>query len=127
MREISFQQALDEAMAEEMRRDPRVFALATLRNPALEKEFGDKRVRFTPISEAAFTGTTLVYEAEADGFLRKMVRSMVGGLVAAGRGAVAIEDLARALEARDRRAWPAPAAARGLPLVRVLSPAGMLG
>ena len=59
MREISFQQALDEAMAEEMRRDPRIFALATVRNPALEKEFGDKRVRFTPISEAAFTGIGL--------------------------------------------------------------------
>ena len=59
MREISFQQALDEAMAEEMRRDPRIFALATVRNSALEKEFGDKRVRFTPISEAAFTGIGL--------------------------------------------------------------------
>jgi pyruvate/2-oxoglutarate/acetoin dehydrogenase E1 component len=59
VREISFQQALDEAMAEEMRRDPRIFALATVRNPALEKEFGDKRVRFTPISEAAFTGIGL--------------------------------------------------------------------
>src|SRR5262249_56446632 len=59
MREISFQQALDEAMAEEMQRDPRIFALATVRNPALEKEFGDKRVRFTPISEAAFTGIGL--------------------------------------------------------------------
>jgi tRNA pseudouridine38-40 synthase len=62
---------------------------------------------------------TLVYEVEADGFLRKMVRSLVGGLVAAGRGALDVEDLARALEARDRRRWPAPAAARGLTLVRV--------
>jgi pyruvate dehydrogenase E1 component beta subunit len=59
VREISFQQALDEAMAEEMRRDARIFALATVRNAALEREFGDKRVRFTPISEAAFTGIGL--------------------------------------------------------------------
>src|SRR5262249_14034246 len=59
VRGISFQQALDEAMAEEMRRDPRIFALATGRNPALEKEFGDKGGRFTPISEAAFTGIGL--------------------------------------------------------------------
>ena len=29
MREISFQKALDEAVAEEMRRDPRVITLAT--------------------------------------------------------------------------------------------------
>ena len=59
MREITFTQALDEAMAEEMRRDERIIALATVRNPALEKEFGGKRVRFTPISEAAFTGIGL--------------------------------------------------------------------
>jgi tRNA pseudouridine38-40 synthase len=73
-------------------------------------------------SEAVFDGGTLVYEVEADGFLRKMVRSMVGGLVAAGRGALAVEDLARALEARDRRAWPPPADACGLTLVRVSYP-----
>jgi len=79
-------------------------------------------VRTVTRSQAAFAGATLVYEAEADGFLRKMVRSMVGGLVAAGRGAVRPADLARALEARDRRAWPAPAAACGLTLVRVAYP-----
>ena len=46
-------------MAEEMRRDPRVIALATTQAPALEQEFGTKRVRITPISEAAFTGIGL--------------------------------------------------------------------
>jgi tRNA pseudouridine38-40 synthase len=56
---------------------------------------------------------------EADGFLRKMVRSIVGGLIAAGRGAVTLEDLRRALQSGDRGAWPAPAEARGLTLVRV--------
>jgi len=59
MREISFTQALAEAMAEEMRRDARVIALATTRAPALEQEFGTQRVRITPISEAAFTGIGL--------------------------------------------------------------------
>jgi pyruvate dehydrogenase E1 component beta subunit len=59
MPEITFTQALAEAMAEEMRRDPRVIALATTQAPALEQEFGDKRVRITPISEAAFTGIGL--------------------------------------------------------------------
>lgn len=59
MREISFAQALDEAMIEEMQRDERVITLATRRAPALENKFGDKRVRFTPISEAAFTGIGL--------------------------------------------------------------------
>lgn len=64
-------------------------------------------------------GATLVYEVEADGFLRKMVRSLVGGLVAAGRGATSVAGLALALEARDRRAWPPPVEGRGLVLVRV--------
>jgi tRNA pseudouridine38-40 synthase len=69
-------------------------------------------------SEVTFDDDGLTYEVEADGFLRRMVRSMVGGLVAAGRGAP-IDTLRAALEARDRRAWPAPAPARGLTLVRV--------
>jgi tRNA pseudouridine38-40 synthase len=69
--------------------------------------------------QAAGLGPTLVYEVEADGFLRRMVRSLVGGLVAAGRGAASVADLRRALEARDRGLWPPPAEARGLTLVRV--------
>ena len=74
--------------------------------------------RLEPPPEAG-TGPVLVYETEADGFLRKMVRSMVGGLLAAGSGRVPVAGLARALAARDRRAWPPPAEARGLVLVRV--------
>jgi tRNA pseudouridine38-40 synthase len=61
----------------------------------------------------------MVYEVEAGGFLRKMVRSLVGGLVAVGRGALSVDDLREALEARDRRRWPPPAEACGLTLVRV--------
>ena len=59
MREITFQQALEEAVAEEMRRDRRVITMGTdfTGNPA--KEFGTERVRFTPISEAALTGMGL--------------------------------------------------------------------
>jgi tRNA pseudouridine38-40 synthase len=76
-------------------------------------------VRTVTRSEARFEGATLVYEVEADGFLRKMVRSLVGGLVAAGRGTLDLDELRRALEARDRRAWPPPAPACGLFLVRV--------
>jgi tRNA pseudouridine38-40 synthase len=53
-----------------------------------------------------------------------MVRSMVGGMIAAGRGVVGLDELARALEARDRRGWPAPAPACGLTLVRVDYPPG---
>jgi len=59
LREISFSQALDEAVAEEMRRDERVITLGTdfTGNPI--KEFGPARVRFTPISESVLTGMGL--------------------------------------------------------------------
>ncbi len=59
MREISFQKALEEAVAEEMRRDPRVILLATDFTGDPIKEFGPDRVRFTPISEAVLTGMGL--------------------------------------------------------------------
>ncbi len=59
MRDISFQKALDEAVAEEMRRDPRVITLATDFTGDPVKEFGPARVRFTPISEAVLTGMGL--------------------------------------------------------------------
>ncbi|MGH7389537.1 MAG: alpha-ketoacid dehydrogenase subunit beta [Candidatus Rokuibacteriota bacterium] len=59
MREISFQKALEEAVAEEMRRDPRVILMATDFTGDPVKEFGPTRVRFTPISEAVLTGMGL--------------------------------------------------------------------
>jgi pyruvate/2-oxoglutarate/acetoin dehydrogenase E1 component len=59
VREISFQKALDEAVAEEMRRDARVITMATDFTGDPIKEFGPARVRFTPISEAVLTGMGL--------------------------------------------------------------------
>ncbi len=73
-------------------------------------------------SDARFEAATLVYEVEADGFLRKMARSLVGGLIAVGRGRLSLGALAAALDRRDRSTWPAPAEARGLTLVRVVYP-----
>ncbi|MDR7543223.1 MAG: alpha-ketoacid dehydrogenase subunit beta [Armatimonadota bacterium] len=64
-REITFAQAVREALAEEMRRDPRVFIIgedvAEAGTPfkvlsGLVEEFGRERVIDTPISEAGFTG-----------------------------------------------------------------------
>ena len=76
-------------------------------------------VRTVTRSEVHWDGDTMVFDVEADGFLRKMVRAMVGGLIAAGRGAVTVNDLAAALDARDRSRWPAPAGAEGLYLMSV--------
>jgi len=59
MRQLTFAQALDEAVAEEMRRDERVITLGTDFTGDPIKEFGPQRVRFTPISESAITGMGL--------------------------------------------------------------------
>lgn len=65
MREITYRQAINEAMEEEMKRDSSVFligedvgAYGGVRQvtKGLQKKFGDKRVKDTPISEAAFVG-----------------------------------------------------------------------
>jgi len=64
-REITFAQAINEALAEEMRRDPRVFIIgedvAEAGTPfkvlsGLVKEFGAQRVIDSPISEAGISG-----------------------------------------------------------------------
>ena len=65
MREISYRQALNEAMEEEMLRDPNVFLIgeevaeyngAYKVSQGLLEKFGPKRVLDTPISEAGFAG-----------------------------------------------------------------------
>ncbi|MFQ5666808.1 MAG: alpha-ketoacid dehydrogenase subunit beta [Candidatus Binatia bacterium] len=63
MREIGFIQAINEALAEEMERDPTVFIMgedvrlgAFGATRGLIDKFGARRVRNTPISEAGFAG-----------------------------------------------------------------------
>jgi len=59
MRELTYNEAAVEAVAEEMRRDPKIFYLSTDPIPPLIKEFGDQRIRATPIAEAALTGMAI--------------------------------------------------------------------
>jgi len=59
MREITYAQAGAEAIAEEMRRDPKTFHLATDAPPPLVEEFGSSRVRACPIAEGALTGMAI--------------------------------------------------------------------
>ena len=56
---------------------------------------------------------------EADGFLRHMVRNIVGTAVEVGRGRNAPEDIARILGSKDRRLAGPTAPARGLFLEKV--------
>src|ERR1700760_1474496 len=59
MRELTYNEAALEAVAEEMRRDPKIFYMSTDAIPTLLKEFGAERVRATPITEAALTGMAI--------------------------------------------------------------------
>jgi pyruvate dehydrogenase E1 component beta subunit len=59
MRELSYAAAGLEAVVEEMRRDPKIFYMSTDPSMVLQKEFGETRVRATPIAEAALTGISI--------------------------------------------------------------------
>jgi pyruvate dehydrogenase E1 component beta subunit len=56
MRELTYNEAAVAAIAEEMRRDPKIFYMSTDPIGALLDEFGPERIKATPIAEAAFTG-----------------------------------------------------------------------
>jgi pyruvate dehydrogenase E1 component beta subunit len=53
---MSYAAALEGAMADEMRRDSRVFTMSTSPSPSLLAEHGPLRVKRMPISEATMTG-----------------------------------------------------------------------
>jgi pyruvate dehydrogenase E1 component beta subunit len=89
MREISYRDALNEALREEMLRDKTVFLLgedigkywegAFKVTKNLAKEFGDERVRDTPISESAIIG---VAAGVAITGMRPVAEIMFGDLTA---------------------------------------------
>ncbi len=59
MKEVNYAQAGWEALQEEFRRDNRFIYMGTARPGALAKEFGEERVRGTPLSESAFVGAAI--------------------------------------------------------------------
>ena len=61
----------------------------------------------------------LIFEIEADGFLRYMVRSIVGTLVDVGLGKITPADFKHTLDSSDRSRAGVTAPARGLILVKV--------
>ncbi len=64
-------------------------------------------------------GDWLWLDVEADGFLYNMVRAIAGTLVNVGRGHWPLEQVARILQAQDRREAGPTAPAQGLFLMRV--------
>jgi len=89
VRKITYREALREALQEEMRRDPTVFLLgedigrhwggAFKVTDGLAEEFGDERVRDTPISESAIVGTAV---GAAITGMRPVAEIMFGDLTA---------------------------------------------
>ncbi len=61
----------------------------------------------------------LIYTVRGNGFLHHMVRNLVGTFLLVGKGTLAATDVTRILEARNRSAAGATAAASGLYLVGV--------
>ena len=70
-------------------------------------------------------GPETVWVFRAEGFLKQMVRNLMGALVAVGRGSMTVEGVRAILAGGDRRQAPPTAPAQGLCLRAVLyDPAG---
>jgi tRNA pseudouridine38-40 synthase len=74
------------------------------------------RLTASPISEI---GTQIIYDVTGDGFLRHMVRVMVGTLIEVGSGRLNATHIDEIIASRDRRAAGPTAPPHGLFLVRV--------
>ena len=64
----------------------------------------------------------LYFEITGKGFMRYMVRNIMGALVEVGRGNLTVEDFQRIMEARDRKVAPPPAPPQGLVLKKIEYP-----
>jgi tRNA pseudouridine38-40 synthase len=59
------------------------------------------------------------FSITGDGFLRQMVRIMIGTILEVGKGRMSIEDLRHTLQSRDRMQAGPPAPAHGLTLLEI--------
>ena len=62
----------------------------------------------------------LIFEFEANGFLRYMVRTIVGAIVKVGLGEMSVDDLHKIVTSKDRRHPGTKAPPGGLYLKRVM-------
>ena len=76
-------------------------------------------VRAITSADWTVDGPLLTFQIAGKGFLRYMVRSLVGTLVEIGRGLRPADEMARVLASRDRTGAGRTAPARGLFLVKV--------
>ncbi|HQP32337.1 MAG TPA: tRNA pseudouridine(38-40) synthase TruA [Deltaproteobacteria bacterium] len=76
-------------------------------------------VRTVTVSELVMKEGRLYYIIEGSGFLRHMVRNIIGTLLMVGRGGLAPEDISGIIESRDRSKAGPTAPPQGLYLVAV--------
>jgi tRNA pseudouridine38-40 synthase len=76
-------------------------------------------VRTVTRSELRTSGDEIIYTIEAAGFLRYMVRTIVGTLLEVGRGRIRPDEIPEIFRHKDRSLAGPTAAAKGLTLVRV--------
>lgn len=81
-----------------------------------------RRLEIRRESWSTLSQEMLVVEVEADGFLYKMVRTIVAALLEVGLGRCGADRPGELLEGRDRRLGPATAPPDGLYLARVVYP-----
>jgi tRNA pseudouridine38-40 synthase len=101
-----------------MRRAARLF-VRTADFSAFSSNRDRTPVRTVTRSELRTSGGEIVYTIEARGFLRYMVRTIVGTLLEVGRGRLRPEQVEDIFRLGDRSLAGATAAAKGLILVRV--------
>jgi len=77
-------------------------------------------VRKVTRSEIKKSGDEIIYTIEANGFLRYMVRTIVGTILEVGRGRVALEDIESIFGEKKRTLSSPTAPAKGLCLIKVI-------
>jgi tRNA pseudouridine38-40 synthase len=106
--------------------------IASMKRAAADMEGTKDFTSFCAADSSAKTKTRRVLEVRiiekgplievwvlGEGFLKQMIRIMVGTLVAVGQGKLADDCVPGILAAKDRRAAPSTAPAQGLSLVRI--------
>jgi tRNA pseudouridine38-40 synthase len=87
----------------------------------IDPDGGTNTVRTVRVADwAEAPGGRLTFDIEAEAFLQRMVRSVVGALRQVGGGALSAGGFADLLAAKDRRQCPPAAPPQGLCLVAVL-------
>ncbi|MCX7661877.1 MAG: tRNA pseudouridine(38-40) synthase TruA [Candidatus Omnitrophica bacterium] len=78
-----------------------------------------KNIVIKKIKETLFNAYLISIEIEADGFLHKMVRNMVGTLIEIGRKKISPQQIKKILASKDRRLAGPCVPAHGLYLVKI--------